>query len=610
MKRLAIPSLAIAFTLALSVFAGEPTPPAPVADEPATDKPAALAVKTGENITFDGAISKDEYADAVKVEFDLPEKKKAVAYFAKKGGFLFVAFDVGESHVYLDGDFPLNCVSLKWQIKGDDAQEFIFTPFNVRGMPFVYKRKDKAAKVSGWAAKANFRKVGYWQAEFKISMEVLGLRPDTQDAGEFRLSVTGRPPDRKTGLGRETVFPAGGTRELTCADKWAEPDEKEADLLDTIVKNAAEVRNLTIKLMNFFMERDLKKILETGDKVLEKAPNCYMINFLIGLYKKEVHNDYKAAAAQFEKALETNPSFRTICRELAQIYADALGEKEKAIAVWKALVDAEPSNAVYLLEYISFQADVTLKFEEAAANAAEAAKKFPDNPLFLIDQGNYLFQANLWDNASAVLEKARKLAIKQDKAGLIENRINPLISFVEEYKKYDAEWKEADADKTKKDDRPQVKLQTSKGEILLELFEDRTPNTTANFITLVEKGFYDGTKFHRVISGFMAQGGDPNSKNDNPLDDGHGGPGYRISGEISTLKHMRGVISMANSGPDTEGSQFFITTAHKPHLDTIHAVFGRVIKGQDVVDSLKINDVLKKATVIRKRDHEYKVKKR
>ena len=153
-----------------------------------------------------------------------------------------------------------------------------------------------------------------------------------------------------------------------------------------------------------------------------------------------------------------------------------------------------------------------------------------------------------------------------------------------------------------KEKLPQVLLKTNKGEILLELYEDEAPNTVANYINLVEKGFYDGTKFHRVIAGFMAQGGDPKGT-------GTGGPGYHIKCECvrkDHRKHDRGVISMAHAGKDTGGSQFFITFDKTPHLDGKHTVFGHVIKGMDVVDKLKQGDVVEKATVEEKRDHEYK----
>jgi peptidyl-prolyl cis-trans isomerase B (cyclophilin B) len=147
---------------------------------------------------------------------------------------------------------------------------------------------------------------------------------------------------------------------------------------------------------------------------------------------------------------------------------------------------------------------------------------------------------------------------------------------------------------------PQVTIQTDKGNIVLELAEDEAPNTVANFISLAEKGYFDGLKFHRVIADFMIQGGDPTGT-------GSGGPGYVIADELSPrLKHDRGVISMANAGPNTGGSQFFITHAPQPHLDGKHAVFGRVTSGMEVVDAIKQGDKMVKVTVDRKRDHPYK----
>ena len=119
---------------------------------------------------------------------------------------------------------------------------------------------------------------------------------------------------------------------------------------------------------------------------------------------------------------------------------------------------------------------------------------------------------------------------------------------------------------------------TNKGTFEVELFEDKAPITTKNFIDLSEKGFYDGLIFHRVIDGFMIQGGDPKGN-------GTGGPGYTIPDEFDpSLKHDdEGILSMANAGPNTGGSQFFITLAATPWLDNHHAVFGKVIKGMDVV---------------------------
>ncbi|HWR45963.1 peptidylprolyl isomerase [Sporomusa sp.] len=120
-------------------------------------------------------------------------------------------------------------------------------------------------------------------------------------------------------------------------------------------------------------------------------------------------------------------------------------------------------------------------------------------------------------------------------------------------------------------------FETSKGNFRIELFEDKAPLTTKNFITLVNKGFYNGLIFHRVIENFMIQGGDPKGN-------GTGGPGYTIPDEFHRdLKHNEGVISMANAGPNTGGSQFFITLKATPWLDNKHAVFGKVVEGMDIV---------------------------
>ncbi len=134
-------------------------------------------------------------------------------------------------------------------------------------------------------------------------------------------------------------------------------------------------------------------------------------------------------------------------------------------------------------------------------------------------------------------------------------------------------------------------IETDKGNIVLELFEDDAPNTVANFEKLINDGFYDGLKFHRIISNFMIQTGCP-------VGNGTGGPGYKIKCEINPRKHLAGTLSMAHAGKDTGGSQFFITHSPQPHLDGVHTVFGQVIEGMDVVNKMKQGDVMKKVTVV------------
>jgi len=136
-------------------------------------------------------------------------------------------------------------------------------------------------------------------------------------------------------------------------------------------------------------------------------------------------------------------------------------------------------------------------------------------------------------------------------------------------------------------------LSTSKGDITIEFFESQAPNTVANFVKLTKEGFYDGTKFHRVIKGFMIQGGDPLSKDDSKINFwGTGGPGYQFADEINAKSdlytkggYVKGIVAMANSGPNTNGSQFFIMTENYP-LPPSYTIFGKVDAGQEVVDKI------------------------
>ncbi len=140
----------------------------------------------------------------------------------------------------------------------------------------------------------------------------------------------------------------------------------------------------------------------------------------------------------------------------------------------------------------------------------------------------------------------------------------------------------------------QAVVTTHEGEIVLSLDFKAAPNTVANFVELANSGFYNGLTFHRVIAGFMIQGGDPEGN-------GKGGPGYTIDDEISDLKHGTGVISMANRGPNTAGSQFFITQLPQPHLDGKHTVFGKVLSGQDVVCRIEQGDPIINIKILEKK---------
>jgi peptidyl-prolyl cis-trans isomerase B (cyclophilin B) len=140
--------------------------------------------------------------------------------------------------------------------------------------------------------------------------------------------------------------------------------------------------------------------------------------------------------------------------------------------------------------------------------------------------------------------------------------------------------------------RYRAKIALDRGTIELELAPQAAPRTVNNFVFLAREGFYDGVLFHRVIADFMIQGGDPTGT-------GRGGPGYTFADELAgnPLKHDAGVISMANAGPNTNGSQFFITHSPQPHLNGKHTVFGKVVAGKNVVDAVRTGDVMRTVTV-------------
>ena len=211
------------------------------------------------------------------------------------------------------------------------------------------------------------------------------------------------------------------------------------------------------------------------------------------------------------------------------------------------------------------------------------------------------------------LDLAEKFLKAAKDAGVSAEKITSLQKAIEhERPKVDAEMADR-ATEEKADDLPQVKIKTTKGTIVVELFENEAPNTVANFISLVESHFYDGTPFHRVIPQFMAQGGDPTGT-------GTSGPGYTIECECElpdARKHFLGSLSMAHAGKDTGGSQFFLTFRPTEHLDGRHTVFGRVIEGFDVLPKITrtegpqarpTQDKIISAEIIRKRDHAYEPK--
>ena len=346
-------------------------------------------------------------------------------------------------------------------------------------------------------------------------------------------------------------------------------------------------------------------------------------------------------AASSDDFDRTFPEWKKILSELRQVqakYQNARAEDRPPLAAeYKALVTkgetmlpalTTAAEAAYAADTEKYQSAGSFLLGRVLDNAVndnyEEAGRLAK---ILIDHGfkeksandkSLLYYAaasafNLNDHATA-----RHYLQMLAKLGSLDEPAKKLAGELEKYGPYWDQEQKIRAAEAQADDLPRVKLETTQGPVVIELFENEAPNTVANFISLVEKKFYDGLSFHRVISGFMAQGGDPKGT-------GSGGPGYAIPCECyreNYRKHFRGSLSMAHAGRDTGGSQFFITFVPTDHLNGKHTVFGRVIEGMDAVAKFKRvepgargadkddkADRIVTATVLRKRNHKYEPSK-
>ncbi|HEX4000404.1 MAG TPA: peptidylprolyl isomerase [Pirellulales bacterium] len=274
--------------------------------------------------------------------------------------------------------------------------------------------------------------------------------------------------------------------------------------------------------------------------------------------------------------------------------------------------DKDIANLMYAMVIGSMRAD---EYEEVLrVGKLLIEHNYPRDELYNL-AGTAAFFVNDFDDAEKYLKTS-------EANHSIDQRGMNLLQDIPEYRGKWAREQKFRAAEAKADDLPRVRLTIAdhaghvKGDIVVELFENEAPNTVANFISLVNKQFYDGLNFHRVLPGFMAQGGDPKG-------DGSGGPGYHIADECfrpDHREHFRGSLSMAHAAEkNTGGSQFFINFTPTAHLDGIHTVFGRVIEGMDVLTQIqRIDpdhpspiqpDKILKAEVIRKRPHIYSPEK-
>ncbi|HEX4128619.1 MAG TPA: peptidylprolyl isomerase [Pirellulales bacterium] len=309
-------------------------------------------------------------------------------------------------------------------------------------------------------------------------------------------------------------------------------------------------------------------------------------------YKETPPGERKPLVARFNELARKGTELEDrLVDAAAKAYRDTKGD------------DAQAADVLQSFAQHYFASD---RFERVLAAARPVLDTKPANPRLYSIAGAAAYHTNDYDLAQKYLDEG-------EKEGALERHSKELLASIPAAKEKWAEEKKIRDEEAKADDLPRVELVTSRGPVVLELFENQAPQSVANFISLVDKKFYDGLAFHRVIPGFMAQGGDPKG-------DGTGGPGYRIPCECyrpDHRLHFRGSLSMAHAGKDSGGSQFFITFVRTPHLDGQHTVFGRVIEGMDAVSQLQRtepglngektppSDKILEARVLRKRDRAY-----
>lgn len=349
---------------------------------------------------------------------------------------------------------------------------------------------------------------------------------------------------------------------------------------------------------------------ESGPKRVEYVKLFGRWKELLGELR-DLRNEYPAANADRKKAIESRYDERV---KQGDTMKDSL--VEAALAAYEESPGTDQDIPPFLMGVLYWKIG-----DDDFENAFEFGQKllaigFEDNDLHAL-----FGLAALMVNEFGVAEKHLKLAEEKNAFGLFEqlgeeHPFSKLGEFHSDFTSYckDAWSKEAKIRKAEAeaDDLPRVLITTEHGPIEVELFENEAPNTVANFISLVKKGFYDGLTFHRVLPGFMAQGGCPDGE-------GSGGPGYYIPCECyepNYRLHFRGTMSMAHAGRDTGGSQFFLTFVPTQHLNGLHTAFGRVVKGFDVLAKIRRRDPenggpaekIVKMEVLRDRGHEYEPK--
>jgi len=469
-----------------------------------------------------------------------------------------------------------------------DAIQASFGPLELRGPRFALRGpKGQGRAVYRLEAAADVVELGRWSAEASIPLEDLGLPSDTTPI-RLAVVVLSRELNRFAAAPASSAFesPASFAKLSPPTGGWSSVGKAVVDS-DALAKaDHADDERMTAwrAFLAAFHSGNVApkdapdKLIAPLDRALAARPDLAMIHVVKGDLLRQL-GDAAGAKAAYAAALAVVPHLPEAVWAVSAADIEAFSEGPATM----------PSDYAAAFERIAAE----VKKRGARSAALDAA------------EGALRYRLGEFTKAIELLEPVVTHYP-------VDEELSGKLAFA---KKYLEPWSQElgmrKADEAK--GLPRVRIVTSRGPVVLELFEDDAPNTVNNFVWLAQHGFYDGLAFHRVIPFFMAQGGDPFSKAPGPDGKpdarvGSGGPGYAIKTEPSRRRPFRGVVAMANSGPNTEGSQFFLTTGTSAHLEGGFSVFGRVLEGQDVVDRLVVDDRIAKVEIVRLREHEYRPK--
>ncbi len=566
-------SRALFLPIAAAALLARPTPPS------ATAGPLEAVVPKAEGLVLDGKGLDAGWEGALAIPAEAVDGKTPTVRVLLSGGKLWFLAEMPE-----DVGFP---VGLKALLCADgtataaDAVQAAYGPQEVRGPRYALRGPKGVGRTTyRFEGAADVASLGRWSVEASIPVEDLALPSDTtpirvalvvmtRQLNRFSTAPVGSSFQAPTTFAKLSP-PEGGWssagKAVVDADRLAKEDLADATRM-TAWREFVDVQRLGAVQAS----EARAKLLAPLDRVLAARPDLAMVYVVRGNILQELQ-DADGARAAYAAALAAVPHMPEAAWALAAF----------DIARFSEGPDTMPSDYPAAFARIAAEA----KARGGSSIALEAA------------EGVLRYRLGEFEAAIKLLEPVIK-------GYPVDEELASKLTFSQKYAPLWAQelgMRQADA---KKDDLPRARVVTSRGAFVVELFEDDAPNTVKNFVWLARHGFWEGLLFHRVIPFFMTQGGDPFSPSGDPRL-GSGGPGYAIRTEPSRRLPFRGMIAMANAGKDSEGSQFFLTTGTSAHLEGSFSIFGRVIEGQDVVDSLVRGDKIVNVEIVRVREHDYR----